>query len=160
ESAWPPTGTADRQCNRPGGQRAPGTRRPGPRPKPQLALTRGRVSSYDNQHGHSPGTRLICPTHPPDGTCLGCIWILPPGDVVPNPKSETRSPKQIQMPNGPRLKTASRVVVWVIPCLVLGVCFGLRVSDFGFPRSVVLPPLPRTTTGYPCACPSKSSWRM
>jgi len=65
----------------------------------------------------------------------GCIWILPPGAVVPNPKSETRSPKQIQMPNGPRLKTFSRVVVLVIPCLVLGVCFGLRVSDFGFPRS-------------------------
>ena len=65
----------------------------------------------------------------------GCTWILPPGAVVPNPKSETRNPKQIQMPNGPRPRTASRVVVWVIPCLVLGVCFGLRVSDFGFPRS-------------------------
>jgi hypothetical protein len=26
-------------------------------------------------------------------------------------------------------------MVLVIPCLVLGVCFGLRVSDFGFPRS-------------------------
>src|ERR1039458_8488490 len=51
------------------------------------------------------------------------------------PKSETRNPKQIQMPNGPRPRTASRVVVWVIPCLVLRVCFGLRVSDFGFPRS-------------------------
>ena len=68
-------------------------------------------------------------------THLERIWILPPGAVVPNPKPEIRNPKQIQMPNGPRLKTASRVVVWVIPCLVLGVCFGLRVSDFRFPRS-------------------------
>ena len=65
----------------------------------------------------------------------GLIWIMPPGAVVPNPKSETRNPKQIQMPNAPRPRTASRVVVLVIPCLVLGVCFGLRVSDFGFPRS-------------------------
>ena len=63
------------------------------------------------------------------------IWMLPPGVVVPNAKSETRNPKQIQMPNGTRFKTASSVVVLVIPCLVLGVCFGLRVSDFGFPRS-------------------------
>src|ERR1035441_1581744 len=66
---------------------------------------------------------------------VGRLWILPPGAVVPNPKSETRNPKQIQMPNGPRPRTASRVVVWVIPCLVLGVCFGLRGSDFGFPHS-------------------------
>src|ERR1035438_10391247 len=60
----------------------------------------------------------------------GRTWILPPGAVVPNPKSETRNPKQIQMPNDPRPRTASRAVVWVIPCLVLGVCFGLRGSGF------------------------------
>jgi hypothetical protein len=34
--------------------------------------------------------------------------------------------------NALMLKTDRRVVVWVIPRLVLGICFGFRDSDFGF----------------------------
>src|ERR1039458_7308150 len=49
-----------------------------------------------------------------------------------NPKSEGRNPKQIQIPNFPMFKTSRRSVVLVIPLLVLGICFGLRISIFGF----------------------------
>src|ERR1019366_205428 len=49
-----------------------------------------------------------------------------------NPKSEARNPKQIQIPNRPMFKTSRRSVVLVIPLLVLGICFGLRISIFGF----------------------------
>ena len=49
-----------------------------------------------------------------------------------NPKSEGRNPKQIQIPNRPMFKTSRRSVVLVIPLLVLGICFGLRISSFGF----------------------------
>src|ERR1039457_2146681 len=49
-----------------------------------------------------------------------------------NPKSEGRNPKQIQIPNRPMFKTSRRSVVLVIPLLVLGICFGLRISIFGF----------------------------
>src|ERR1035441_4955141 len=49
-----------------------------------------------------------------------------------NPKSEGRNPKQIQIPNRPMFKTSRRSVVLVIPLLVLGICFGLRISILGF----------------------------
>ena len=49
-----------------------------------------------------------------------------------NPKSEGRNPKQIQIPNRPMFKTSRRSVVLVISLLMLGICFGLRISIFGF----------------------------
>ena len=49
-----------------------------------------------------------------------------------NSKSEARTPKQIQTPNGGMFENCPSKVVLDIPALVLGICFGFRASDFGF----------------------------
>ena len=54
------------------------------------------------------------------------------GSRVPNPKSEARNPKQIQMPKASRLKTPRGETVSVIRHLGFRRCFGFRISDFGF----------------------------
>jgi len=50
--------------------------------------------------------------------------------------AETRNPKQIQIPNAPMLETRWCALVLIISLLVLGICFGLRIWDFGFRASV------------------------
>ncbi len=58
----------------------------------------------------------------------------------PNPKSETRNPKQTQNPNGSMLQTSQGRVVSVFPRWCFGFVsdFGFRISDLCLMRMVVL----------------------
>jgi len=48
-----------------------------------------------------------------------------------NPKSESRNPKQIQMRKEEKARNSAALVLKIFH-LMIRVCFGFRISDFGF----------------------------
>jgi hypothetical protein len=63
---------------------------------------------------------------------LGRILILPPTPERENPKSETRNPKQTPSTKQGMTKTTTLLAVLGLGALGILICFGFRVSDFGF----------------------------
>src|SRR5215831_6579999 len=79
---------------------------------------------------------------------IEAIW-----DAIQEGRSEARNSKQIQIPNGPMLETGRRALVLVISLFVLGICFVLRIWDFGFRTSV------GSGSVKMCSPPKPPTWR-